>query len=160
MDRRAFLGKVASLGVVSGCLGNGSKGKSRVDPEEAELVEARYTTRNAGYWPETATRHPPYATVSLFPDKTAIRVKGYEEGTDCEAAHLDGVSYDDSEDAVVFDIVIFDKGQDCVGTKMTVWYEAVATFDRGLPESVSVRHNGDTVPHCIKATLHSSCQIV
>jgi len=143
VKRREILGLVgAFLTSSTGCLRSDGASEGNTG-----FVEARYETEQYPYLPETAARFPPYAVVQLYHKGGNMRIEGYVEGTDCQSLHLEDVSYDDKEQAYVFDIIKFDVEEDCVGTDVSIWYEIVAGFKESNPPVV-INVDDEKIPHC------------
>jgi hypothetical protein len=118
--------------------GSGPEGTPSLVDSEFEVVDAGPGT--------TEDR----VDVSFDPEAGRVVVGGTIPGSNgCMTAALGGAEYRPDEDALSVDVVTTRRegteGQACTQAILGIDYEARFEFDGGLPETVSVSHDGDGV---------------
>ena len=122
---------------------SGSDGDTDGSPPTLEGASLTVTDSSSGIT-ETG------ADIAFRTDTTEVRVRGVLQGDNgCKTAALGEVSYDPEADALGVDVVTVDREgverQACTQELLFISYEATVEFSGGLPQEVSVSHDGQGV---------------
>lgn len=156
MRRRDVLRYAGAAAVVgaTGCLGEGSgtpgdDGNTTDGDGNGDGDDTGTSVSDTSFEVESVTSGTGDGDASVTFEEGAVRVDGTASGNNgCYTARLGGVSYDEEEDRVTVNVETFedrDEDEMCTEALVGIDYSATAEFDGGLPSSVEVRHDDETV---------------
>jgi len=140
MNRRRFIATAATLGAVAtaGCLASDGSGGTPTPTETPTMTDTTFTVQQV----ESGTEVDE-ATVSF--EEGTVTVEGTIWGADgCTTAELASADYDPDSGELTVDVATVREEPTgdvaCTQAIVEIDYEATATFENGLPDTVVVTH--------------------